>query len=102
MNFKTQISETIEYIISPLKGNWAFFIIFGLLISGNATWVPIRFPHGGWDYYWGPALSGLSRGFVISYIATFIVKLFNNFGGGKMDFLFFRYDTLYHINISYI
>lgn len=61
--------------LKPLRSNWIFFIIFGLLIAGNATLVPVRFPHGGWHYYWGPALEGLARAMVLSYLVTALVGL---------------------------
>lgn len=81
-NIKTIFRIIYSYITYPIKDNWIFLIIFGLLISGNASIVPFRFPHGGWEFYWGPSLAGISRSMVIAYMAAFIVKKFNNAGGG--------------------
>lgn len=75
---KNFLSLAARLMMKPLQGNMAFFILSGLLISGNASWVPLRFPHGGWTYYWEPALTGLSRGFVVAYIVTILVSLLRN------------------------
>jgi heptose-I-phosphate ethanolaminephosphotransferase len=85
-NIKTIFRIIYSYITYPIKDNWIFLIIFGLLISGNASIVPFRFPHGGWEFYWGPSLAGISRSMVIAYMAAFIVKKFNNAGGVKWIF----------------
>lgn len=70
----TFIFKLWKAFLSPLRLNWIFFIAFGLLIAGNATLVPVRFPHGGWYYYWGPALEGLARSMVLSYLVTAVVN----------------------------
>ena len=73
-----KFNRFIDVIFQPVYRNKVFFVLFVALIAGNACLVPLRFPHGGWTYYWEPALTGFSFAFLVAFIITTFVNLFNN------------------------